>query len=108
MKPFIVIALLIISLASYSQNNTWRAANDPLRYPKPLGQAEGGIAWVERYEKVPCYYITTIDTITRTGYKLVYTHNGYYIDTRETLGIFYDEKGNRIKRKKVKAYMWKD
>jgi hypothetical protein len=95
-KTLAIFSIIFLFAAANSSAQSWRPATDTLKNPSEFGQAEGSIAYISKYDTIPCKYRVEGDTHIYNGYRFVYKQNGYYTDDTRTLHVFLDIKRRRI------------
>src|SRR5690242_17943679 len=93
---YVAIALLLIVCQSTFAQKKWHVASYKLKLPKNNTGYYVTVAYFNRYDTVPCIYITKNSEQQLNGYKLVYFRDGYYTDDHRTWKVFFNDHLQRI------------
>ena len=94
MRYFIAVFLLLVCKTAFTQQ--WHPANKKLKQPKNTSGYYITVGYFNRYDSIPCTYVTHSSAQLQKGFKFVYVRHGHYIDDTHTFRIFYDENFKRI------------
>lgn len=83
----------------------WHSADERLSEPTSQSHFTSSAIYFNRYDSIPCVYVTTSGAHQRSGYKVVYVKNGYYTDNGRTFGVFLNDRFERISG--VRRYYFK-
>jgi len=93
MKYFIALLALSICLSAYSQE--WHSAKKKLKQPRKSGY-NITVIFYDKYDTVPCVYVTNDGKQEQKGYKYIYLRGGFYTDNASTVQVFFDERMKRV------------
>lgn len=96
MKQIILSIILSIPLCVLAQDGSlWHNANDTLKGPWKGGYRVS-TKFFNRYDTIHCDYIGHNIGGIQHGYKRAYIEDGFYVDDKTTVGIFFDANMCRI------------
>ena len=90
------IALLLLLSAQHAHSQLWHAALDTLRAPQSPFHTQVSMSYTNKYDTVRCLYKMAGSGVSLKGYKYVFILDGFYIDTPNTINIFFDDRKQRI------------
>jgi hypothetical protein len=94
MKAAIVIIFMLGCTKVFSQN--WHSATDTLKLPTNQGHGQVAMGFQNKFDTVACVYKLIGSDVIRKGYKYVFILDGFYIDTINTMNVFFDYRKQRI------------
>jgi hypothetical protein len=106
MKNILFSLLLMVPLISIAQDSTkrkspeiWIPATTVRVYPIPEseeGRAQTAYGHINKYDTVLCKYKFVGDTTVHIGWKVFYRKNGYWMDDKTTMQVFFNMQRRRI------------
>ena len=96
LKTLIILAFPFFSSSAFSQNKQWHFSTDTLKLPTGIGNSQVSVGFYNRFDTVECRYKLIGDPAVQKGFKYVFILEGFYIDTPNTVNIFFDERKQRI------------
>ena len=94
MKYSIVILCLLAGQTAFTQQ--WHSAGKKLRQPQKTSDYYKTVGYFNRYDSIPCTYLTNGSIQPQKGFKFVYVRHGHYIDDIHTFRVFYDQHFNKV------------
>lgn len=94
MRYILTILLFFVCIGAFSQK--WHEASKKLKPSKSPSAYYITVGYFNRYDTIPCTYITSDNPQAQNGFKFVYVRNGQYIDDSRTFHVFYDKQFHQV------------
>jgi len=92
------LIIFVLSLLSYTKtySQQWHSHTDTLKSPLNNSHYQIAVGFFNRLDTVECRYKLLGENSTLNGFKLVYVFEGYFIDTQNTIDVFFNDKKQRV------------